>query len=67
MESGYLIHAPRLLGLWLGEWAARRGAQAWASRLHGWLWQWDRALAMTPVRRWSAHFVIAACRRPSPR
>jgi len=67
MESGYLVHAPRLFGLWLAEWTARRGTLALGKRLHDWLWQWDRALAVAPLRRWTAHFVIAACRRPPSR
>ena len=63
--SGYLLHMPRLLGLWLGEWAARGGHARLAAglcRLYGLL---DRLLGALPTRRWTGHFVVVDCRRPS--
>lgn len=64
MDSGYLVHAPRIVGLWLGEWAARHGSHAWAGRLRRWFVRWDRTLAR--VGGLSAHFVVVRCRRPVP-
>ena len=64
LESGYLVHAPRIVGLWLGEWAARRGPGPASARIERWLGGVDRALALPPLRRWSAHFVVAHARRP---
>jgi len=64
LDSGYVAHAPRVIGLWLGEWAARRGTAAGASRLERWLVRCDRALALPGLRRLSAQFVVAHARRP---
>jgi hypothetical protein len=63
-DSGYVVHAPRLVGLWLGEWAARLGPRTGPSRLERWLGRCDRALALPVLRRWSAQFVVAHARRP---
>jgi SAM-dependent methyltransferase len=65
--SDYLLHVPRLFGLWLGEWAARRGHARLAAglrRLYGGL---DRLLGALPTRRWTGHFVVVDCRRPPRR
>jgi SAM-dependent methyltransferase len=64
LDSGYLVHAPRIVGLWLGEWAARWGRHAAAARIERWLGRVDRAFARSPFRRWSAQFVVAHARRP---
>jgi SAM-dependent methyltransferase len=63
LESGYLLHAPRLLGLWIGEWAARCGFRQlgdWLRRLFGTA---EVVLSHLPTRRWTGHFVVADCRR----
>jgi len=62
-ESGYAVHAPRLLGLWLGEWAARRGRLRFATSLRRVFGTAERLLGRLPTRRWTGHFVIADCRR----
>ncbi|MBI3768478.1 MAG: class I SAM-dependent methyltransferase [Deltaproteobacteria bacterium] len=63
MESGYMIHVPRVLGLWTGEWAARRGSDRAASRLVA-VFRWmERAAGALPTRRWTGHFIFADCRR----
>jgi len=64
LESGYLLHAPRVVGLWLGEWAAR-GAHSRARRaLRTLFGRFDRVAAALPSRRWTGHFVVADCYRP---
>ncbi len=65
-KSGYLLHAPRVLGLWLGEWAARRGKHSLARRLRATFGWAERVAARLPTRRWTGHFVVADCRRPNP-
>ena len=67
LDSGYLLHAPRILGLWLGEWAARRRLDGLAGRLRRLFGRVDSALAAWPTRRWTAHFVAVDCRRPDTR
>jgi SAM-dependent methyltransferase len=62
-ESGYAVHMPRIVGLWLGEWAARRGALRTAARLRRLFLRIDRLAARLPTRRLSAHFVVARGRR----
>ena len=64
VATGYLVHAPRLLGLWLGEWIARRGTNGGGHPLERWLDRCDRVLAAPTIARWSAHFVAAHARRP---
>lgn len=65
--SGYLLHVPRLFGLWLGEWAARRGHARLAAGLRRLYGSLDRLLGTLPTRRWTGHFVVVDCRRPPPR
>jgi SAM-dependent methyltransferase len=65
-ESGYVVHAPRVLGLWLGVWAARRKAGGAARRLLVVLRAVERTARRLPTRRWTAHFIYAEC-RPRPR
>ena len=61
-ESGYVVHAPRVLALWAGEWAARRGAGGTARRLGALLRAIERTAGRLPTRRWTAHFIFADCR-----
>jgi SAM-dependent methyltransferase len=62
VHGGYLLHAPRLPALWLGEWVARRGWEAVAARLARAYERVDRLLAALPTRRWSGHFLVADAR-----
>src|SRR5262245_49282538 len=62
-ESGYAVHTPRLLGLWLGEWAARRGRLRLATSLRRVFGTAEWVLGRLPTRRWTGHFVFADCRR----
>jgi SAM-dependent methyltransferase len=63
VESGYMIHMPRVLALWAGEWAARRGSARTASRLVA-VFRWvERAAGALSTRRWTGHFIFADCRR----
>lgn len=64
LESGYLLHGPRVVGLWLGEWAARGGHSGAARALRTLLGRFDRVAAALPTRPWSGHFVVADCYRP---
>ena len=61
-ESGYLVHAPRLVALWAGEWAARRHDAASARRLGRLFRAVERHARRAPTRRWTGHFVFADCR-----
>ena len=61
-DSGYVVHAPRLLALWAGEWAARRGAHGAARRLGALLGAIERVARRMPTRPWTAHFIFADCR-----
>ena len=60
--SGYLLHVPRLLGLWLGEWAARGGHTRLAAGLRSCYGGLDRLLGALPTQRWTGHFVVVHCR-----
>ncbi len=64
--SAYAIHAPRIVGLWLGEWAARRGDVRLAERLRRAFGRLERVGERLPLRRWTGHFVVADCRRREP-
>jgi SAM-dependent methyltransferase len=61
-ESGYLVHAPRVVALWAGEWAARRGWTTIARRLAVLFDAIERVARRLPTRRWTAHFIFADCR-----
>ncbi len=61
-ESGYLVHAPRILALWAGEWAARRRDAATAERLGAVFRGLERRVRHAPTGRWTGHFVFADCR-----
>jgi len=64
LESGYLLHSPRVVGLWAGEWAARGGHSRAARTLRTLFGRVDRVAAALPSRRWTGHFVVADCYRP---
>lgn len=61
-ESGYVVHAPRVLGLWAGEWVARHASKRIARGLESALTAFERAARRLPTRRWTAHFIYADCR-----
>jgi SAM-dependent methyltransferase len=63
VARGWAVHAPRIVGLWLGEWAARRRSRM-AGGL-GWLFgRIERVAGRFPTRQLTGHFVVAVCRRP---
>jgi SAM-dependent methyltransferase len=62
LDSAYLVHAPRFLGLWLGELTARAGRGRLGARLRAVLRRVEWLAARLPSRRWSGHFVAADCR-----
>jgi SAM-dependent methyltransferase len=64
VRSGYLVHAPRVVGLWLGEWAARGGHGRTAHLLATLFRAMERVFGALPTRRWTGHYVVAECRRP---
>jgi SAM-dependent methyltransferase len=64
-ESGYLIHAPRVLAHWAGVWAARRHSRAATRGLTRVLRAIERVAHRLPTRRWSGHFIFVEC-RPRP-
>jgi SAM-dependent methyltransferase len=63
LRSGYLVHTPRIVGLWLGEWAARGRRLRTARVLGALFWAVERVFAVLPTRRWTGHYVVAECRR----
>lgn len=67
LASAYLVHAPRFLGLWLGELAARAGRERLGARLRALLGRVEWIAARLPSRRWSGHFVAADCRQAAYR
>jgi SAM-dependent methyltransferase len=62
LDSAYLVHAPRFLGLWLGELTARAGRGRLGVGLRALLGRVEWLAARLPSRRWSGHFVAADCR-----
>jgi hypothetical protein len=54
---------PRIVGLWLGEWTARRDARGPAALLRRIFGRVERLAARLPTRSLSAHFVMARGRR----
>src|SRR5258708_36813581 len=63
--SGYLLHMPRLLGLWLGEWAARGGHARLAAGLRRLYGLPAPLLGALPPRGGTGPLVVLARRRPS--
>jgi hypothetical protein len=66
LRSGTLVHAPRILGLWLGEWAARRGHPRRGRWLHAAFVRIERIFGALPSRGLTGHFVAADCRSLGP-
>lgn len=71
IESAYVLHTPRIVALWLAEWAARAHLGRLGRVLEGAFRMLERVLGGLPTRRWTAHFIVAECRaapesRPSP-
>lgn len=64
VASGYLLHTPRVVGLWAAEWAARRGLDRLGRRLRTLFGVAERLLGALPTRGLTGHFVFADCRRP---
>jgi SAM-dependent methyltransferase len=62
VESAYVLHTPRVVGLWLGEWAARARLPRLGRALARAFGSLERVLGALPTRRWTAHFVVADCR-----
>lgn len=64
VARGWVVHAPRIVGLWLGEWAARRSGRSARvlQRLFGGI---ERGARRLPTRRLTGHYVIVVCRRPT--
>jgi hypothetical protein len=67
LASTYIVHAPRFLGLWLGELAARGGHGRAGARLRAMLGRVEWVASRLPSRAWSGHFVAVDCRRASHR
>lgn len=61
VTSSHLVHAPRVVALWVAEAVARR---SWPVRLTPILERVDRVCGCRPLRAWSAHFVAAHARKP---
>src|SRR5262249_14235783 len=59
LGSGYLMHTPRVLGLWLGECLARMGSERGSRALRGLFNSAESALRRLPTRAWTGHWVAA--------
>jgi SAM-dependent methyltransferase len=66
IESRYLVHTPRIVGLWLGELAARTRRDRVGRELRRLFNALERLFAALPSRRWTGHFVAVHCRRAAP-
>jgi len=63
LDSRYVLHTPRVVGLWLGEWAARAGRARLGARLCSLFNVLERLLRRLPTRAWTGHFVAVDCVR----
>ena len=63
LESRYLLHVPRLGGLWLCEWAARSGRPRLGRVLRRLFERLERLLGRLPTRAWTGYFVAVDCAR----
>ncbi len=64
VARGWALHTPRIAGLWLGEWVARRSGRSGRAleRLFGSI---ERRADRLPTRGLTGHYVVAVCRRPT--
>jgi SAM-dependent methyltransferase len=63
LDSRYVVHTPRVIGLWLGEWAARAGRHRAGNRLRTVFNLLERSLRRLPTAAWTGHFVAVDCAR----
>jgi SAM-dependent methyltransferase len=63
LDSRYVVHTPRVIGLWLGEWAARAGRARDGDRLRTLFNVLERMLRRLPTAVWTGHFVAVDCVR----
>jgi hypothetical protein len=58
----HVLHTPRIVALWVAEWAARAHLGRLGRALEGAFRMLERVLGALPSRRWTAHFIVAECR-----
>jgi len=63
LDSRHVVHTPRVMGLWLGEWAARTGRARAGDRLVTVFDVIERGLRRLPTAPWTGHFVAVDCVR----
>jgi SAM-dependent methyltransferase len=63
LDSRYVLHTPRVIGLWLGEWAARAGRERDGARLRTLFNGLERVLRRLPTAPWTGCFVAVDCVR----
>ncbi len=63
LESRYIVHVPRLAGLWVCEWAARSGRPRLGRGLCLLFDRLERLLRRLPTRAWTGYFVAVDCAR----
>jgi SAM-dependent methyltransferase len=63
LDSRYALHTPRVIGLWLGEWAARAGHAGAGARLRTLFNGLERMLRRLPTAPWTGCFVAVDCVR----
>ena len=63
LESRYVVHVPRVAGLWLCEWAARSGRPRLGRGLRLLFDRLERLLRRLPTRAWTGYFVAVDCAR----
>jgi SAM-dependent methyltransferase len=63
LESQYLVHVPRVGGLWLCEWAARSGRPRLGRDLRLLFARLEQLLRRLPTRAWTGYFVAVDCVR----
>lgn len=63
LESHYVLHAPRILGLWLADWVARSSRQEVGRGLRVLFNRLERLICKLPTSPWTGHFVAVDARR----